>query len=124
RVSVWSQAHYLVLVQVHVEPEIQRENAVQYSERVGRSDLLHQFDLVSASDCDRGALLLAHTIGDNDERLLEATRVEGAGGMCEVMRDGHEFPAPIDSGEVLVEQSDLSFGRIDLVVLRLCRVGP
>src|SRR5439155_12906860 len=66
-------------------------------------------------DCE--ALDLAHPIRDDDERIVEATEIEGTGRVGHVVRDAEEARAP--TGKHLLGSAGCHLWCVDLVVTTL-----
>ena len=114
RVAVRRESHHLVLVHHHLEAQVERENAVQDPERLSNRVAPEHADRIALADRDGEALDLAHAIRDDDERIVEATEIEGTGGMGEVVRNANEARAP--AGKDFLRSPGCHLRCVDLVV--------
>ena len=79
--TVGRHAHHLVLPFVHLESEECGEYAVEEAERMRKANLAKQLQLFAIADTEARGRPLPHAVHGEDRRLVEARRIEGAGGV-------------------------------------------
>src|SRR5262249_53641425 len=85
RRSIGRKPHQLVFARIDLEAGVIGEGGVEQPEAVREMDLLMDREVLSIADGDRRGRPLAHAIEGEDDRSVERRRIEGRGGVAQVV---------------------------------------
>ena len=113
RLAVGGQAHDLVFARVDAKPRVVRERRIEQAQRMGEMEFANHLQAPPAPHGRGGGRPFAHAVHGQHRGLVEGGRVEGAGGVRQMMLGEEQLPAPVhvrvhglqlSSQQVLLEQ--------------------